>query len=390
MGDVLGLGGRPRSSAMSKKQIVGLACVLWLAACADDGASDGPGMEQHDAAALADAAAMPMMDAAAMPMMDAATIDAAPAADSSAPDAAPPHDAMSDDADEDAGPLGPNVDRTEQTLYAFDFSADEADPEASQSLGDQLAELDTRVAPLGKLVVFLHGAGDAAPARCGSSAHGELLAGLGFHVFQPCYNSYYGVGNCGQDIGGCRLEAFEGIDHHAFIAIAPPDAIERRVVQGLMHLQAINPEGDWQFFLDGDQPRWSQIIISGISHGASSAGVIGMHRLVHRVVMLSGPLDSDQAWLEGEPATPRERFWGFSHTTDDQHSGHLEAFETLELLGAATSIDGMTPPYGGSHRLISSAATGDGHGSTQAGGSSPQAGDEYLFAPVWRQLYVEP
>lgn len=303
--------------------------------------------------------------------------------------------ACGDDSDaglpaEDAGAPGPDVDRSEQQLYAFEFSADEADVEASESLGDQLAELDTRVAPIGKLVVFLHGAGDSAPARCGSSAHGELLAGLGFHVFQPCYNSYYGVGNCGQDIGGCRLEAFEGVDHHAFIAIAPPDAIERRIVRGLMHLQAINPEGDWQFFLDGDQPRWSEIIISGISHGASSAGVIGMNRLVDRVVMLSGPLDSDQAWLEGEPMTPRERFWGFSHTGDDQHAGHLEAFETLGLIGDATSVDGMTPPYGGSHRLITSAATGDGHGSTQAGGSSPQEAGAYVFAPVWRQLYVAP
>jgi hypothetical protein len=378
---------------MSKTHIAWLAFALWFVACADEGddASVGPpGMEQLDAAALSDAA-MPT-DAAAMPTMDASRADAA----SMQPDAgvldamAPSDGAENDDAAQDAGPLGPNVDRTEQILYAFDFSADEADAEASQSLGTQLAELDTRVASLGKLVVYLHGAGEAAPDRCGSSAHGELLAGLGFHVFQPCYNSYYGVGNCGQDIGGCRLEAFEGVDHHAFIAIAPPDSIEHRIVRGLMHLQAINPEGDWQFFLDGDQPRWPQIIISGISHGASSSGVIGMHRLVHRVVMLSGPLDSDQAWQQAEPVTPRERFWGFSHSSDDQHTGHLAAFETLQLNGEATSVDGMAPPYGGSHRLITSAATSDGHGSTQAGGSSPQMAGEYLFAPVWRQLYVEP
>lgn len=299
-------------------------------------------------------------------------------------------DAAIEDAAQDAGPLGPNVDRTSQELYAFEFRADEADAEATQSLGDQLAELDTRATPLGKLVVHLHGAGDSAPARCGSSAHGELLAALGFHVFQPCYNSYYGVGNCGDDIGGCRLEAFEGVDHHPFIAIAPADAIERRIVRGLMHLQAINPEGDWEYFLDGDAPRWTEIIISGISHGASSAGVIGMNRRVDRVVMLSGPLDSDQAWLKGEPMTPRARFWGFSHTADGQHQGHLEAFETLGLRGEATLVDGMAPPYGGSHRLITSAATGDGHGSTQAGGSSPQAAGEYLFAPVWRQLYAAP
>ena len=39
-----------------------------------------------------------------------------------------------------------------------------------------------------------------------------MLAGQGFHVFAPCYLSDYGVGSCGDDIGGCRLEAFEGVD----------------------------------------------------------------------------------------------------------------------------------------------------------------------------------
>jgi hypothetical protein len=311
---------------------------------------------------------------------DAGAQDATTAADGAAADAA----------GADAAASGPNVDRGDPRLSTFEFTADDADSEASESLGLQLAQLDTRVTPLGKLVVYLHGAGSAAPERCGATEHGQMLARLGFHVFQPCYNSYYGVGNCGQDIGGCRLEAFEGVDHHAFIAIAPADAIERRIVKALEHLQSLHPEGDWQFFVDGDAPRWSQIIISGISHGASSAGVIGFHRRVDRVVMLSGPLDTGQAWLESAPATPRNRFWGFSHTADDQHAGHLEAFETLGLTGVPTLVDDADAPYGGSHRLITSAATSDGHGSTQAGGSSPRAANEYLFEPAWRQLYLGP
>jgi len=67
---------------------------------------------------------------------------------------------------------------------------------------------------------------------------------------------------------------------------------------------AETPAGDWGYFLDGARPRWSSIIISGISHGASSAGVVGMMRSVSRAVMLSGPLDSNQAWLRGVPLTP--------------------------------------------------------------------------------------
>jgi hypothetical protein len=379
------------------RRIACLTCVLGLAGCSDGGDARDAGafaMERQDAAPTAGAApVMPFPDAAPTPdAASPATLDASSAgARDTGADAMPAADGATVDAAEaDAALSGPNVDRSDPKLHSFEFSADDADSEASESLGLQLAQLDTRVTPLGKLVVYLHGAGSEAPARCGATEHGLMLARLGFHVFQPCYNSYYGVGNCGQDIGGCRLEAIEGVDHHAFVAIAPPDAIERRIVKALVHLQALAPEGDWQFFVDGDAPRWSQIIISGISHGASSAGVIGIHRGVDRVVMLSGPLDTGQAWLESTKVTPRDRFWAFSHTADGQHSGHLEAFEALGLPGVPTLVDDADAPYGGSHRLITSAATSDGHGSTQAGGSSPRAADEYVFEPVWRQLYVGP
>ena len=290
----------------------------------------------------------------------------------------------------DAAPdafVGPNVDRSNPMLYDLSFSADDADATAAESLGTQHAELDTRVEPANKLVVYLHGAAGSAPTSCGSTEMGRVLAGMGFHVFQPCYNSYYGVGNCGDDIGGCRLEAFEGVDHTAVIDIAPADSIETRIVKGLEHLATLNPAGDWGWFVVGGQPRWDAIVISGISHGASSSGLIGHVRRVDRSVMLSGPFDTDQAWLAESSLTPADRFFGFSHTADSQHAGHLAAWGTMGLTGTATSIDGATPPYGGSHRLITSAATTDGHSSVQAGGSSPMDGSDYVFEPAWRILY---
>lgn len=113
-----------------------------------------------------------------------------------------------------------------------------------------------------------------------------------------------------------------------------------------------------------------------------------MNRLVDRVVMLSGPLDSDQAWLLGDPITPIDRYWGFTHTDDGQHDGHLQAFEDLGLLGEPTVIDGADPPYGDSHRLVTSAPTPNGHSSTSAGGSSPENGGEWVFQPVWETMYL--
>ncbi len=281
---------------------------------------------------------------------------------------------------------GPNVDVSNPQLYTLNFKPDDADPAAKTKLGIQPAYLDTRVTPRGLLVVYLHGAG--APSTCGSTAHEQQLASLGFHVLGPCYTSDYGIANCGADIEGCRLEAFDGQDHHPFVDITPPESIETRVTKGLAYLQTKNPQGDWKYYLDGDKPRWSKIIISGISHGASSAGVIGLHRLTNRVVMLSGPLDTDQAWLKKTPLTPALLFFGFSHTADPQHPGHLAAFESLGLKGTSTTVDGAMPPFGGTHRLETSAATTDGHSSVQAGGTSPKMGMSYVFAPVWNYLYT--
>ena len=281
---------------------------------------------------------------------------------------------------------GPMVDTSDPQLYATEFTPDEADPAADEVLGTQLAYLDTRVAPKGILVVYLHGAGT--PTTCGSTEHGTVLAGLGYHVLSPCYHSGYGVGNCDDDIEGCRLEAFEGLDHHPFVDIAPPNSAETRIAKGLAFVQSQNPEGDWTYFLEGEGPRWTKIIISGISHGASSSGVIALHRLVYGAVMLSGPLDSGQAWLAKPPLTPIERFFGFTHTDDGQHPGHLEAFATMGLIGAPISVDGASPPYDGSHRLVSSAATGNGHAAVQAGGASPKdANGDYVYLPVWERMY---
>lgn len=282
---------------------------------------------------------------------------------------------------------GPKVDPTDPKLYEAKFTADAADPNAKAVLNTQLAYLDTTVASRGVLVVFLHGAGK--PGTCGSMEHNKVLAKLGFHVMSPCYISDYGVGNCGADIEGCRLEAFEGVDHHAVIDIQPPDSIETRVVKGLEYLQTQIPQGDWTYFLDDGKPKWSKIIITGISHGASSSAVIGLHRLVHGVVSLSGPLDSGQAWLKKAPLTPRDRFYAFSHTADPQHAGHLQALEDMGLAGMPVSVDSTVVPYEKSHRLITSAATMDGHSSTQAGSVSPKdANGAYVFLPVWQTMYL--
>ncbi|MGV3622458.1 MAG: hypothetical protein ACO1OB_16690, partial [Archangium sp.] len=146
-------------------------------------------------------------DAGEMPEVDSGVvIDAGMTVDAGEIDAGQTVDAGQPDAGFDAGVPDSGVlvvDRTNPQLYRFQFTAKVADPDAGLALGNQVAAFDTRVEPRGLLVVYLHGAG--APATCGSVAHEDFLAQRGFHVIGPCYASNYGVGNCGTDIGGCRL-----------------------------------------------------------------------------------------------------------------------------------------------------------------------------------------
>jgi hypothetical protein len=283
----------------------------------------------------------------------------------------------------DAG--GPRVDRRMPQLFQFQFRPSVVEPDAGRANANQLAALDTRVAPLGLLVISLHGAGPQ--TTCGSAAHNTLLASYGYHVISPCYLSDYGVGNCGADIGGCRLEAFDGVDRTPVIDVRRAESIEGRVVRMLEHLVTLNPQGDWGWFLVGGAPRWDAIVLSGISHGASSAGLIGLNRRVARVVMLSGPLDTNQAWLMGSSLTPKDRFFGFTHQRDPQHPGHLSAFEVLAVPGSPVNVD-TTPPPWTSHRLVTNADAGDPHGSTQLGAGSPRLPDGGArFGRVWEALY---
>jgi hypothetical protein len=303
--------------------------------------------------------------------------------DAGGPDAGGVDGGGSDASVVDAG--GPRVDRRMPQLFQFQFRPSAVEPDAGRANATQLVALDTRVAPLGQLVISLHGAGPQ--TTCGSAAHNTLLASFGYHVISPCYLSDYGVGNCGADIGGCRLEAFDGVDRTPVIDVRRAESIEGRVVRMLEHLATLNPQGDWGWFLVGGAPRWDAIVLSGISHGASSAGLIGLNRRVARVVMLSGPLDTNQAWLMGSSLTPKDRFFGFTHQRDPQHSGHLSAFDVLAVPGAPVNVD-TTPRPWTSHRLFTNADAGDPHGSTQLGSGSPRLPDGGArFAPVWEALY---
>jgi len=186
------------------------------------------------------------------------------------------------------------------------------------------AGLDNRAKTmLGKLVVDI---------GVNSGGYVSYLAKRGYHsIGAPC-------GSCAapnldgnrDTVGTCRVGEFMNT--------------EMSVKTKLASLQQTYPEEDWGYFLNADgSVRWSDVAITGMSHGATTAAVAG--RVVHRmwrVVSRSGPRDDTcgnpggtctlplttpsyntacmpakiASWLDAKPQTPIERFYGIVGTTD--------------------------------------------------------------------------
>lgn len=287
--------------------------------------------------------------------------------------------------------MGPNVDLTDPQLHEFELDPMVVDPSVADSLEMQFAQLDTRAAPLGILVIFLPGANNVPNDW---SDHGRQLASYGFHVLIPHYNNRWSTngvcdgvgGNCNNDT---RWEALTGEDTSAAISIARADSAEGRVVTMIHHLETAHPGGDWGYYLGADDAlHYDHMIIAGISHGAASAGMYAIGRPFTRCVMhSSGPQGDNDA----PKMTPLSEWYAFTHTEDPAYDAIASALDNFMVPGVPTSIDGAQPPFGESHQLTSSAASDYPHGSTCAHSSSPKDGnDNYLFDAAWRYLYGAP
>jgi dienelactone hydrolase len=292
----------------------------------------------------------------------------------------------------DAGATGPKVDRANPQLFEFSLDPHQLDPTTADSLSVQYAQLDTRTAPLGQLVIFLPGANNV-PRDWRD--HGRKLAEFGFHVLIPHYNNRWSStgnicmgmpSNCADDT---RWEALSGEDSSAAITIARADSAEGRVVTMLKHLITAHPAGDWGYYLaKDDQLRYAAIVIAGISHGAASAGMYAARRPCARNVMhSSGPAGS----TSGTKMTPLSAWYAFAHTADDAYSAIIMAWDRFMLPGQVVNIDGKTPPFDSTHRLSTSAMSSYPHGSTCVHSSSPKdSAGKYLFEDAWRYLYGVP
>jgi hypothetical protein len=261
------------------------------------------------------------------------------------------------------------------------------------------ASIDTRVAPQGRLVVWLMG--HSAPLF-------ERVNSYGLHAIRVHYaNGWFGkFGNAAPPtddkfLGKIRLEAATGEDFSDVVNIPRPDGMMERALQFVKWLAKENPQARWDYFLAEDKQglRWDRVIIAGSSHGSTTAARFAKHQRVDRVVMFCGPRDQLETWQALPSATPANRFFGFSHVLDGGWSGdhYCRSWELLGLhqFGPIVDVDKVAPPFGHTRRLITAADVKNdakrAHGSVVPGGAAVKdASGKFIHEAVWRYLFTQP
>ncbi len=263
----------------------------------------------------------------------------------------------------------------------------------------QHACVDTRVAPQGKLVIWLMGH---------NQTLFDHLSDYGLHAIRVHYaNGWFGrfgkepPAEDQQLLGNIRLEAATGEDFSDLVAIPKADGMKERAIQFVKWLVKENPQARWDGFLtpDGSDLRWERVIMSGASHGATTAARFAIHQQVSRVVMFCGPRDQYENWQGLKSATPSNRYFGFSHVLDGGWTGdhYCRSWELLGLqqFGPIVNVDKSSPPFENTRRLITDADVqkdaNRAHSSVTPGNAAVKnKKGQFTHEPVWRYLFLHP
>jgi hypothetical protein len=154
----------------------------------------------------------------------------------------------------------------------------------------------------------------------------------------------------------------------------------------LTNLAKSNPEEDWGYFLNQDGSiRFSDVAFFGVSHGATTAALIGhIGTRIWRAVSSAGPRDNEcgkgpfslpvdpakppydpacpdakiASWLDMPSKTPMDRFYSIDGVTDGQFGDIQFNIERTKYPGKPVQFDVPNPVLTGTNRFVSQ---GGGH-----------------------------
>ncbi len=265
------------------------------------------------------------------------------------------------------------------------------------------------VAPAQRLFVMLPGTGGV------PRFYREIVragAARGYHAIGLTYPNDQAIGDLcagSQDTdcaGRARLEVITGQNASVLVNVDADHSIDGRLRALLVYLQNTYPAEGWGQYLVNGEVDWSRVTVAGHSQGAGHAAYYAKLRRLNRIVMFAGPGDigvapgSAALWLSLPNLTPASQQFGFVHTADPLTPAALVSrnWDLLGLgdFGPSVSVDGASPPFLGSHKLLTSAPpdpnplaipSSPPHGAPVLDVATPKdALGVPLYLPVWAYL----
>ena len=77
--------------------------------------------------------------------------------------------------------------------------------------------------------------------------------------------------------------------------------------------------------------------------------MIARLRVVRRAILFSST--EPAPWTLASFATPATRLYGFVHHREAAYTAITTSWDRMQFSGLVTTVDGASPPFGGSHRL---------------------------------------
>jgi len=313
--------------------------------------------------------------------------------------------ALACNAEKPVGPGSPAFDAAETPVAPFVLhvvAPQITDPAIDRALDNHYVWLDTTARSNRKLFVFLPGTGQNPSIF---QLVQQEAARRGYHVIGLMYPTAGGLAKVcptTPDPSACyqnsRLEIIDGIDRNGVVDVNLANSIDNRLTKLLQYLARQHPDEGWDRFLLRGQPKWSRIAVSGHSQGGGNAAMIAKIRLVARVVLFSSVTDSIHAeapsWVATH-LTPSERYYGIAHDRDGFYRPIRAGWDSLGLglFGAPATPETSSPPYDGTHMLVTDLMPQGGFVGTNAHGApsndlnTPLGPDGTpLLLDAWRYL----
>lgn len=252
------------------------------------------------------------------------------------------------------------------------------------------------VTPQNKLFVFLSGTGGVPRDYQDILREGAVR---GYHVIGLTYvdgtevNAYCSGATDPACWGNVRSEIIYGNGTSNLLTVSPANSIVGRLSALLTYLSTAYPSENWSQFLSGGTPAWSKIVVGGHSQGAGHAAYLAKAQNLAGVCVFDSPDDGNlsagpASWLSQPNTASTTGMYGFTNQDDAiaSFSGVTRNWSLIGIPGSPQDVDGIQPPYGGSHQLytvVPASVTSDTHGFTIIDYATPSQNGIPVYTPVW-------